>query len=73
VEIRERDKARGVITGERTVSMFGWGSWVGIYIGRYFPLSSMMGLHPGFKLTHYPPAHRPPLTLVTSRLYSGKR
>lgn len=31
-EIRERDKARGVISGERTVSMFGWGAWVGIYI-----------------------------------------
>jgi hypothetical protein len=31
-EIREHDKARGVILGERTVSAFGWGSWVGLYI-----------------------------------------
>lgn len=31
-EIRELDPARGIITGERTVSATGWGAWVGIYI-----------------------------------------
>ena len=31
-EIREQDKARGVIVGERTVSAWSWGAWVGTYI-----------------------------------------
>lgn len=30
--IREQNQATGVITAERTVTMWGWGSWVGIYI-----------------------------------------
>jgi hypothetical protein len=31
-EIREQDPARGTITGERTITAWGWGAWVGIYI-----------------------------------------
>ena len=31
-EIRTQDKAAGTITAERTVTVWGWGSWVGIYI-----------------------------------------
>jgi hypothetical protein len=31
-EIREQDKARGIITGERTMTAWGAGAWVGIYI-----------------------------------------
>jgi hypothetical protein len=31
-EIWKQDKAAGTITAERTVTMWGWGSWVGIYI-----------------------------------------
>ena len=31
-EVREQDKARGVILAQRIVSAFGWGSWVGLYV-----------------------------------------
>jgi hypothetical protein len=31
-EIREQDSVRGTITGERTITAWGWGAWVGIYI-----------------------------------------
>ena len=31
-EIRTQDKAAGTIMAERTVTAWGWGSWVGIYI-----------------------------------------
>ncbi|SRR6266511_4935648 len=31
-EVREQDKARGVIRAERTMSAFSSGAWVGIYI-----------------------------------------
>jgi hypothetical protein len=31
-DIKQQDKVRGVIVGERTVSAFSWGAWVGVYI-----------------------------------------
>ena len=31
-EIREQDKAKGIIMAERTTTMFGWGAWIGIYV-----------------------------------------
>jgi hypothetical protein len=31
-EIHERDQVRGVLTGERTMTFWGAGAWVGIYI-----------------------------------------
>src|SRR5262245_53558451 len=32
LDIKQQDKARGVIVGERTVSALSWGAWVGVYI-----------------------------------------